>query len=56
MILYIIKIRNVVNELGCDFIINVFNIGIEYSNFLYESLPLKYKKGRQEIYGEGFYI
>ena len=53
---YIIKIRNVFNELGCDFIINVFNIGIEYSNFLYESLPLKYKKGRQEIYGEGFYI
>ena len=52
----IIKIRNVVNELGCDFIINVFNIGVEYSNFLYESLPLKYKKGRQEIYGEGFYI
>ena len=53
---YIIKIRNVVNELGCDFIINVINIVVEYSNFLYESLPLKYKKGRQEIYGEGFYI
>ena len=53
---YIIKIRNVFNELGCDFIINVLNIVVDYANFLYESLPREYKKGRQEIYGEGFYI
>ena len=53
---YIIKIRNVFNELGCDFIINVLNIVIDYANFLYESLPREYKKGNQEIYGEGFYI
>ena len=53
---YIIKIRNVFNELGCDFIINVLNIVVDYANFLYESLPREYKKGNQEIYGEGFYI
>jgi exonuclease VII large subunit len=52
----IIKIRNVFNELGCDFIINVLNIVVDYANFLYESLPREYKKGNQEIYGEGFYI
>jgi len=53
---YIVKIQQVINNLGFDYLVTFINITIEYINFLYESLPRAYKKYDEEIDGEGFYI
>ena len=56
---YIVNIREVINELGYDYIINAYNIIIDCANFLYESLPREYKRYSRynyEIYGDGQYI